>query len=160
MRSPGSALVLRAGASYFALVFGAGFVLGSIRILFLVPRLGERVAELLEAPIMLVVIFFASRYVVRRFALAARASLAVGLLALLLLLAAEFLLAVAVSNQSVSGYIASRDPVSGSVYLAALVVYAVLPWLHARKGGKSGMKATQTNFGFDPNRTLDRRRDS
>jgi hypothetical protein len=45
---------------YFALVFGAGFVLGPIRILFLVSHVrcvvGLRVAELMEFPVMLVVI--------------------------------------------------------------------------------------------------------
>ena len=131
--SPSTVLVLRAGASYFALVFGAGFLLGSIRIPFLVPRLGERIAELLEAPVMLVVIFFASRHVVRRFALAARGSVAVGLLALGLLVAAELALALAISGRSISEYISSRDPVSGSVYLALVLLYAALPWLHARR---------------------------
>ena len=132
-------LVPRAGAAYFALVFGAGFLLGSIRVPFLVPRLGERVAELLEAPVMLVVIFFASRHVVRRFALAsfAPASLAVGLFALVLLLAAEVLLAIAISGRSVLEYISGRDPVSGSVYLASLVLYAALPWWHARRSSGS-----------------------
>lgn len=91
--SPSGVLVLRAGAAYFALVFGAGFLLGAIRVPFLAPRLGERVAELLEMPIMLAVIVLASRHIVRRFALAshALASLAVGLFALALLLAAELL---------------------------------------------------------------------
>jgi hypothetical protein len=133
--SPSGGLVLRAGAAYFALVFSAGFLLGSIRVPFLVPRLGERVAELLEAPVMLVVIFFASRHVVRRFAVTslARASLAVGLFALVLLLAAEVSLAVAISGHSVLEYISGRDPVSGSVYLASLLLYAALPWLHARR---------------------------
>jgi hypothetical protein len=42
--------ILKAGVLYFAVIFGAGFVLGLIRILWLVPRLGTRVAELLEAP--------------------------------------------------------------------------------------------------------------
>jgi hypothetical protein len=46
--------ILKAGVLYFAVIFGAGFVLGLVRILWLVPRLGTRVAELLEAPIMLV----------------------------------------------------------------------------------------------------------
>ena len=135
MASPSGVSVLQAGALYFALVFGAGFVLGSIRVPFLVPRLGERIAELLEAPVMLAVIFFASRHVVRRYALAASASIAVGLLALLLLVAAELVLAVTISGRSVSGYISSRDPVSGSVYLASVLVYAALPWLHARRVG-------------------------
>ena len=130
-------LVLRASAFYFALVFGAGFLLGPIRIAFLVPRLGERVAELLEAPVMLIVIFFASRHVVRRFALPVDVSIAVGLLALVLLLAAELVLAVAISDRSISGYISSRDPLSGSVYLASVLLYAALPWLHARKSARN-----------------------
>jgi hypothetical protein len=47
---------LKAGAAYFALVFGTGFALGTIRTLWIVPRLGIRTAELLEAPFMLVAI--------------------------------------------------------------------------------------------------------
>ncbi len=128
--------VIRAGSTYFALVFGAGFLLGLIRVPYLVPRVGERVAELLEAPVMLVVIFFASRYVVRRFSLtsSARHSVAAGLLALAFLLAAELSLTAILQGGSVAGYISRRDPISGSVYLASLILYALLPWLHARRG--------------------------
>ena len=45
----------KAGVLYFALVFGAGFVLGTVRTLWIVPRVGARRAELMETPIMLVV---------------------------------------------------------------------------------------------------------
>jgi len=38
----------RAALAYFVLVFGAGFILGSISVPFLVQRLGESVAELIE----------------------------------------------------------------------------------------------------------------
>lgn len=138
MQSSSSNTVFQAGVAYFALVFGAGFLLGSIRVPLLVPRLGERIAELLEAPVMLVVIFFASRHVVRRFALnSPQASLAVGLLGLLLLLAAELLVTVTIQQRSLAEYIASRDPISGSVYLASLLLYTVLPWLHVRAIQKS-----------------------
>jgi hypothetical protein len=44
---------VKAGVLYFAIVFGAGFVLGPIRLLWAVPRFGERMAELMEAPVML-----------------------------------------------------------------------------------------------------------
>jgi hypothetical protein len=47
---------IKAGLAYFALVFGAGFVLGVLRVSFLVPRFGERIAELGEMPLMLAVI--------------------------------------------------------------------------------------------------------
>jgi len=44
--------ILRTAARYFAIVFGVGFVLGAVRVPLLVPRLGERVAELAEMPLM------------------------------------------------------------------------------------------------------------
>jgi hypothetical protein len=39
--------IVKAGILYFALVFGAGFVLGPIRVFWVVPHLGERTAELM-----------------------------------------------------------------------------------------------------------------
>lgn len=134
MPNPALIAIVRAGAAYFALVFGAGFALGLIRVPFLVPRFGERMAELMEMPVMLAVIFFASRFVARRFKLAssARLAVAVGVFALMLLVAAELLLVVALQGRDVAGYVAGRDPVSGSVYLAALLLYALMPWLQAR----------------------------
>ena len=56
--------VFKAAVLYFAFVFGAGFVLGTIRTLWVVPRLGTRKAELIETPIMLVVTIVAARWVV------------------------------------------------------------------------------------------------
>jgi hypothetical protein len=45
--------ILKAGTFYFALVFGVGLVLGTVRMLWAVPRFGTRMAELMETPIML-----------------------------------------------------------------------------------------------------------
>jgi len=45
VRSGFSSHVIKAGLGYFAPVFGAGFVLGSIRVPFLVPRFGERISD-------------------------------------------------------------------------------------------------------------------
>jgi hypothetical protein len=122
--------------AYFALVFGAGFVLGSIRVPFLVPRLGERVAELLEMPFMFVVIVMAARFITRRFSLPASAAarLGAGFLALGLLLSAELLLAVVLQNRPLGEYLGSRDPVSGLVYLAMLALFALMPLLLTRAG--------------------------
>lgn len=63
--------ILKAAVLYFALTFGAGFVLGSTRVLWLVSRVGERAAELMELPIMLAVTVLAARWVVGRLAVPA-----------------------------------------------------------------------------------------
>lgn len=122
-----------AALSYFALVFGAGFLLGVIRVPLLVPRLGVRTAELLEMPVMFVVIVVAARFIVRRFALppSAGVRVGVGVMALALLVAAERL-ALAGQGQSLAEYVGSRDPVSGAVYLAMLVVFAAMPLILSR----------------------------
>jgi len=134
-----SSRTIKAGLAYFALVFGAGFVLGSIRVPFLVPRFGERVAELIEMPIMFVVILVSARFIVRRFSLPGNITvrLGAGFLALALLLAAEVLLAVALQDRTLGEYLASRDPVSGIVYLAMLALFAVMPLVLARVGSAS-----------------------
>jgi hypothetical protein len=132
--SPNAIQVIKAGLVYFVLAFGAGLIFGSVRVPFLVPRLGERVAELIEMPFMFVVVLLSARFIARRFALPAVASvrLTVGLLALGMLLAAEFLLAIAIQDRSLGDYIASRDPVSGTVYLAMLALFALMPLIIAR----------------------------
>lgn len=120
---------LAAALAYFALVFGAGFVLGVLRVALLVPRVGERTAELLEMPVMLVVIVLAARLVVRRFALPPQVPtrLAVGRMALMLLVAAEIALGALLQQRSPVDVIFDRDPVSGAVYLLMLVVFAAMP---------------------------------
>ena len=126
--------VIRAGFTYFAIVLGTGFVLGVIRVAFVVPRIGERWAELAEMPIMATVIFVAAGFILRRFpTICSRGrSLAAGVLALALLVCAELGLAVVLQNQTLAEYINSRDKVSGSVYLALLLVFAVMPRLRLR----------------------------
>ena len=125
---------IKVGLAYFVLVFGAGFVLGALRVSFLVPRYEERIAELSEMPLMFAVIVIAARFVIRRFAVpfSIAARISTGLLALSLLLAAELLLALVLQDRSLADYIASRDPVSGSVYLLMLVLFALMPTLIGR----------------------------
>ena len=122
---------IKAGTLYFAMVLGAGFMLGMIRVPLLVPRLGERYAELAEMPVMLAVIVMAAMYIVRRYALDPdlASCLQVGFLALALTVSAELLLATLIQSRSIAQYIASRDPVSGSVYILLLLVFALMPAL-------------------------------
>ena len=120
---------------YFGLVLGTGFVLGIIRVPFIVPKIGERWAELAEMPIMATVIFISSGYVLNRFPeiQTSSRSLIAGFLALALSVCAELGLAVALQSQTLIEYIASRDKVSGSVYIVMLVFFALMPRLRLPK---------------------------
>ena len=121
--------IVAAGVTYFLLVFGAGFILGPIRMTLLVPRIGERWAELLEMPVMLAVIIMASQWVVEHFSLPADVTLRLGTgcLALALLLAAEFSLVLRLRRMTIRDYLATRDPVSGTAYYLMLGVFALMP---------------------------------
>ncbi|MDX9990094.1 hypothetical protein [Thiothrix unzii] len=123
--------MIRASFLYFALVMGAGFLLGSVRVLFVVPHLGERWAELAEMPIMAMVIFVAAGYILRRYpeVQTRGRALVVGFTALALSVSAELVLAVLLQSQSLAEYLASRDKISGSVYLVMLVAFALMPRL-------------------------------
>jgi hypothetical protein len=127
--------ILKAGALYFTLVFAAGFALGTIRVLWIVPALGARAAELMEAPLMLGVSFLAARWVARRLRLppVTAARLGTGFIALGFLLAAEFGVALPLRGLTLREYVASRDPVAGMVYLVSLLLFALMPLWVARR---------------------------
>jgi hypothetical protein len=127
---------LRAGVEYFALVFAAGFVLGTIRTLWVAPAIGVRAAELAETPVMILISWAAARSVVRRLRMPANrgALAATGFVALGLMLAAEFGLVLRLRGMTVADYLASRDAVSGTVYYLALLVFAAMPSLVRRRG--------------------------
>jgi hypothetical protein len=127
--------IVKSGVLYFALVFGAGFVLGTIRTLWIVPRLGTRMSELMETPIMLVISIVAARWTVLRLAVPSvpSARLVMGGIALVLMLVAEFGFVLWLRGISIRDYLATRDPVSGTVYYVMLVVFAIMPLLLARR---------------------------
>jgi hypothetical protein len=117
--------------AYFAIVFGAGFLLGTMRVLWFVPKLGVRFAELTEMPIMLVVIFFAARWVTKHFSVppVVTSRFIVGALALICLLIMECLLVLLLQGIPISEYLENRDPVSSAFYIASLILFALMPLL-------------------------------
>ena len=126
--------LLKIGGLYFAIVFAAGFLLGSIRVMWVVPRFGARVAELIEAPIILLVSAVAARWIVHRFREITNAGywLGVGLVGLGLMILVEFTVILWLRGLSIAEYVANRDPVSSAVYFASLGVFAILPVLLSR----------------------------
>ena len=120
---------LGAATVYFAAAMAAGVILGTVRVLWVEPRLGTRVAEILELPLLLTLCALAGRRIVRGFALPARGPMRalVGLVALSMLLACELTLVLGWRGIEIDDYVASRDPVAAAAYLASLIVFATLP---------------------------------
>lgn len=71
-----------------------------------------------------------------RYAVPARwsARLGMGVTALGLLLIAEFALLSSVRGVSIKEYLATRDPVSGTVSYAMVILFALMPLLVASRG--------------------------
>ena len=137
-------MIFLAGAVYFVLVFAVGFALGVIRVVLVVPALGERWAELLETPLMIAASYLAARWTVRRFGVPVdriAQRLGLGLIGLALLLGAEIGVVLRLRGLSISEYVAGRDPVSGGVYVLALLVFSVMPAFAGRSGAE-GVRAS------------------
>jgi hypothetical protein len=126
----------KAALAYFAAVFAAGFALGVIRTLWVVPAIGVRSAELIEMPLMIVVSIIACRSVILLFAVPPFVwpRLKMGLLAVVLLVGAELGLNSLFFGRAASEYLTNRDPVSGTAYFLALGIFAAMPVLLKRRG--------------------------
>lgn len=123
-------MIVKAAGLYFALVFGAGFVLGTIRVLWLVPAVGTRTAELLEMPVMLAIVVLSARWVAQRFQIPPTASsrLGMGGMALAMILALDFTVVLWIRGLSFGQYIETFDPVVGTAYFVMLGLFALMPW--------------------------------
>jgi hypothetical protein len=121
--------IASAAVLYFVAVFGAGFVLGPIRVLWLEPRLGVVAATLCEAPLLLLAMIAASCWIPRiiRIGRSIGAMLAMGFGALVLQQAADFVVGTALRGISATDQIARLASPEGAIYAALLVLFALMP---------------------------------
>ena len=126
---------LKLSIVYFALIFGTGFMLGTIRVLWIVPKIGVRTAELIEMLPKFVAIHLSARWINQHLADADNIStrLKIGFLALSFLLVAEIALGMVLQGASISEVLLNHDPISGTVYYVMLILFALMPWLLNRK---------------------------
>lgn len=119
----------KAGAVYFAIVFMLGFILGTIRVVWVVPLFGETVAVILEAPIILGFSWAVSRRCVSHFAVQAglAARLLMGLAALALLIVAELGVGVIAFDRSVTDHFRGYLSLAGAIGGSAQLIFAFLP---------------------------------
>ncbi|BFT30179.1 hypothetical protein D210916BOD24_13550 [Alteromonas sp. D210916BOD_24] len=122
--------ILKYSLLYFGIVFSFGFVFGAIRVLFVVPYIGETQAEIAEAPIMILVSFLTSRFIVRLAVgkLTSVKFIVVGVLALFYLLAIELSLVVWLRELTLTAYIESKYSLAGFTYVVSLLLYTLFPY--------------------------------
>jgi len=120
-----------AGVVYFASVFAAGFVLGTIRVLALEPRIGELTAGLIELPIILGFAWVLCGRLVKRFAVPSDGGLRLwmGAVAFGLLMVAELVLSVSLFGQAPSEVLTGWMTPSGAIGLAGQVLFGFFPLL-------------------------------
>ncbi|MFN2099001.1 hypothetical protein [Altererythrobacter sp. MF3-039] len=126
--------IARAGAAYWGLIFGLGFILGTLRVLWLAPLVGETAAALIEIPVILGASWLAARWLVARFDIRRGGeALAMGALAFALLMAAELVLGVTLFAMSAGEWLASIAQAPGLYGLIGQVVFALMPWVVVRQ---------------------------
>jgi hypothetical protein len=123
---------LGAGLLYGLAVFGLGFILGTARELWLAPLFGRDAVVLVEGPLILVAAWLLCWWIIRRLGVPASlgSRLAMGALALMLLLAGEALVAVFGFGRTLAAHFAAYATVKGVLELLPQMAFALFPLLH------------------------------
>jgi hypothetical protein len=118
----------RAGTLYAIIVFLIGSILGTIRALLLALRLGETIAVIIEAPVILSANWFVCHWCVDRLHVRRTVTTRslMGLIAFLVLMSAEIGLG-AVLGRSLVDKVAAYGSPAGAIGLVAQVIFAMLP---------------------------------
>jgi hypothetical protein len=124
-----------AGLFYFGIVFVFGFLFGVVREIYVVDHLGPVLSRLAEAPPILGVSWVVAGWLIRRFQVPADATarLAMGGLALSLLLVCEAILGVYGFGQTLKGHMGEYATLKGVTGLAAQAMFGLVPWMMAQR---------------------------
>lgn len=125
---------LVAGFFYFLTVFACAFVLGTIRVLWILPATGPLIAVLLELPLVLLLSWWVSGVLIRRCAVSAAAlpRLVMGGLAFTLLMVAELALTIFVFGGTPARFLAGLATTEGFVGLAGQIVFGLMPLIRVQ----------------------------
>lgn len=120
---------LKAGAAYFAIVFAAGFVLGTARVLLVIPLIGELPATLLELPLMLAISWLVCGKLITRFQVpqTTPSRALMGAIAFTLLMLAEIIFSLTIFKRPVQDFTDELTSPHGMLGLAGQIAFALMP---------------------------------
>jgi hypothetical protein len=121
--------IAAAATLYFAIVFGAGFLLGAIRVVWLEPRIGPIVAVLCEAPFILTFIVAAAHWVPRvvKMHCGPAALVLMGMGALVLQQLADLVVGIGLRGNSPAEQLSQFTRPEGRIYALLLLAFAFMP---------------------------------
>lgn len=126
---------IRAGVAYGLFAFMLGFVLGTLRVVAVAPRVGAEAAVLAELPLMLAACWWWSGRIARPPAMAKRSDgLPLGIAGLAVLLAGEFAVGIVLMGMTPSSWLAEFNRLPAALGLAAQVIAMAMPMLRWRCG--------------------------
>lgn len=125
-----------AGLVYFGVVFAAGFALGTLRVLVLIPGLGDVLAVMLELPIMLALSWLACRWVAGHLDIppTLTARLTMGAVAFVVLMAAELGVSTLAFGRSFSAHLNHYRELPAILGLVGQIAFAVFPIIQRKTG--------------------------
>jgi hypothetical protein len=125
---------LKAAIGYFAIVFAAGFALGVVRVLAVVPLLGELRAVQIELPLILVISWVTCRWIINRYAVPDKlvSRLTMGGVAFAIVMFAELGTSVLVMKHTVAEHFSVYQKAPGALGLLAQIGFALFPVIQRR----------------------------
>lgn len=134
---------VKAGLLYFSGVFVTGFAFGGIRMMTLVPTVGETWAVVIETPFILGISWLLCARAVALLQLPAnsQARIVMGGVALVCLLIAEYSLWVTMFGESTTGFFQRYTSLAGLYGLIGQVAYGLFPFIQIHIG--AGHRSTQ-----------------
>ena len=117
------------GLLFGSLSFAAGFAFGALRELVLIPALGEHIGRLAEFPMVTLAACAIGIWAGRK---SAASPLAIGLIGVAVLIAAESTMALGFMRISLTDYLAGYDLTRGALFPIGLALMALSPMLGRR----------------------------
>jgi hypothetical protein len=131
--------VVSATLLYFGIVFGVGVLLGPIRVMWLEPRLGAALANLCEAPFLIIAMVLAARSIPKMVALPRNLPtlLAMGVGALMLQQIADCAVGIGLGGITLSEQLARFATTQGLIYAVLLILFCLMPVLLNRNKART-----------------------
>lgn len=122
---------LLAGLIYALMTFAVGFLFGTVRVLFLAPRVGELLAVIAEFPLIIFASYLLARWTIRKTRIPPRPSprIIMGIAAFATLMVCEIVTSIWLFGNSFAQHLAHYSQPHAWIGVAGQLLFAAIPVL-------------------------------